>query len=319
MSAMTATEPNGHPTAAPVAGVGLELCPWGARLAIVPGDGKDIVRKIIITESPTPGSRRDDALLAAISEEFEALRHTDAVVGVASTADGRVSGRSRTGTDRLLRMAASHLPAEIHPVPAATSAVRAEMAGNPHLPSILLIKLGPTVETAVLDHGRIFPGLGGAMADLAHGQYGKPLLKCGCGRRGCLQATASTRRLETALKQTGNTPGNADVLPEGVFTHPWLERVIRESGAATGKALATAANLINPRAIIVTGVLPGATPSFLKAAQQSFDEDALTTDARAIKIDTPYWGLWTFAVGAALTAARRHDNSGQISTSQEWK
>jgi glucokinase len=141
----------------------------------------------------------------------------------------------------------------------------------------------------VLD-GRLLDGAQGNAGHIGHVIVEPEGRLCGCGARGCLEAEASGRAIEEI---TGGAA--ADASPE-----------IRErTGRLVGRAVASAANLLDLRRVLVGGsVALGYGTSFFLAAQREIDARARLTFSTGTRIDPVGLGPDAPIIGAAAVGWR---------------
>jgi glucokinase len=141
----------------------------------------------------------------------------------------------------------------------------------------------------VLD-GRLLEGAGGNAGHIGHVIVEPDGRLCGCGARGCLEAEASGIAIRAA---TGRAPAEAG--PD----------VRRRTGRLVGRAVASAANLLDLRLAVVAGsVALGYGDEFFAAAQAELDARARIEFTRGARILPAGLGDTGPLVGAAAVGWR---------------
>ncbi len=154
--------------------------------------------------------------------------------------------------------------------------------------------LGMVVSTGVgggivLD-GRLLDGADGNAGHIGHITVDPDGAPCGCGAQGCLEAEASGTGI---LRRTGRSPKEADPAE------------IERTGTMVGRAVASVANLLDLRLVVVAGsVALGFGEPFFAAAQREIDGRARLDFSRGAKIRPAGLGSESPLVGAAAVAWR---------------
>jgi glucokinase len=135
-------------------------------------------------------------------------------------------------------------------------------------------------------------GVAGEIGNVTIDRHG-PL--CWCGRRGCLNTSASGSAMERRLQDSGRSIGQAQ--PEQAE----LDAVLHEAATALGIGLANALNLLNPALVALGG-------GVARLGQRWLDTVAATARAEAFpeagqcRIEPARAGYEAGAIGAALLA-----------------
>lgn len=137
------------------------------------------------------------------------------------------------------------------------------------LQDVLLVTLGTGVGTGILSGGRMVRGHRGAAGEGGHVVIHPGGRRCGCGRRGCLEAYASGPGLvlsageEWAASPDGDAPLSAAAVFEAdaagaAFAGRAIERWCGDLAAG----LATLVHVLSPEAIVLGGGVAGAWDRF---------------------------------------------------------
>ncbi|WP_167615099.1 ROK family transcriptional regulator [Maribellus sediminis] len=142
----------------------------------------------------------------------------------------------------------------------------------------------------ILD-GKIYSGAAGFAGEFSHIKFIDDGELCICGKRGCLETVSSAyviiRRAQEAVK--ANTVSQLTAKFRGHESEITVEDIIQaarlgdecsinllgEVGAAVGKALANAIQLLNPDVIVLGGVVSAAKQYVLNPIQQSIHTHSL--------------------------------------------
>jgi glucokinase len=155
--------------------------------------------------------------------------------------------------------------------------------------------IGMVVSTGVgggiVSGGRLLDGALGNAGHIGHVIVEPEGRMCVCGARGCLEAEASGSAI---AKITGQHPRDAP------------PALIARTGALVGRAIASAANLLDLRLAVVSGsVALGFGAPFFAAAQAEIDARACLDFSRGTRVVPGALGADGPLIGAARVALRR--------------
>jgi predicted NBD/HSP70 family sugar kinase len=89
--------------------------------------------------------------------------------------------------------------------------------------------------------------------------------RCRCGKQGCVETVASVPAILAEIRTRGVDVGTLDDLGREVArAQPVVDEVLREAGAAVGRALAAAAMAVNPASIVIGGEITGIAPAIVE-------------------------------------------------------
>ncbi|MFF5078270.1 ROK family protein [Actinoplanes sp. NPDC000266] len=146
--------------------------------------------------------------------------------------------------------------------------------------SLLYLRLGDIVASAVVVEGRIVRGALGAAGELGHVHVDPNGKLCACGARGCLGTVANARHLLEVLRpRYGDNLGLFDVVALAAQGEEAVRRVLADLGRTVGAAIAGSLVMINPEALVVDPVLGPATAPVLDGLREAIGR-ALPTRLR---------------------------------------
>lgn len=134
------------------------------------------------------------------------------------------------------------------------------------LPNVLLLWIGNIVGAALVHDGDVVRGPDGTAGTIAHfpvRQAGTE--RCECGRYGCLQQTVNDDAIVAEAIRRGLAPAEANLHDLVRLAEvPWTGagELIEQAAATTGEAAAAMADLTNPSAVLVAGLVTTA-PTYL--------------------------------------------------------
>ncbi len=164
-------------------------------------------------------------------------------------------------------------------------------------------------------NGNIYPGKFAGAAEIGHFNVVENGRLCGCGNRGCLEATCAgpgiARNYCEALADKGSEIGRVDETPAISAAEiaalarqgdAIARQVYSDVGRRLGRALSWAANLINPEKIVIGGGVSGAFDLFSPSMQESFDSYLFKQTNKTLKIEKTGLGYEAGLYAAASLA-----------------
>ena len=134
----------------------------------------------------------------------------------------------------------------------------AEVTWGPHssVDNLVFLKLGSGIGCGLIVGGQPYHGHLGIAGEIGHSPISDTGPLCRCGNRGCLEMAASTSTMIELLDR-GRKPRltTDDIVRRALAGDTATLRVIEDAGVATGRALASVVNLINPEVVVVGGPL----------------------------------------------------------------
>ncbi|MDE5706661.1 MAG: ROK family protein [Alistipes sp.] len=150
----------------------------------------------------------------------------------------------------------------------------------------IAVTLGTGVGAGIVCDGRVLEGRGGMAGELGHVTVEPAGRECGCGRRGCLEAYASASGLCRTLAELrarepppGPLRGIACDRIEALTVaraaeagDPLALEAFATTARTLGRALADAAALLSPEAIVLSGGVARSGDLLLEPLRRSFEE-----------------------------------------------
>jgi predicted NBD/HSP70 family sugar kinase len=131
-------------------------------------------------------------------------------------------------------------------------------AGRGHR-HVVYLKLATGIGGALILDGRLHSGAGGVAGEIGHTTVSDTGAVCRCGNRGCLELVAGGPALLDALRHSGvELSSIADVIERAETGHAGCRRVLEDTGALVGVAIANTVKLIDPSIVIIGGELAAA-------------------------------------------------------------
>lgn len=190
-------------------------------------------------------------------------------------------------------------------------------AGRP-FSSFLLFTLGTGVGSGLMLNGSLWTGSDGIASEFGHATVEPEGLPCPCGNRGCLEQYASASALQTEARRqldasvasslsriardrlTAATVGRA-----AADGDPLALLLLARAGRYLGQAAATAANLLNLEAFVLTGGMAASFRFIAPAMEQELVARAFPAATKRIRIVQGALGDDAGLLGVAALAWER--------------
>ena len=153
--------------------------------------------------------------------------------------------------------------------------------------NVLMLTVGTGIGGGIVCDGRIIAGATGAGGEVGHMTVPfHPDWQCGCGRKGCLEATASASGIIRAARAFSPFKEMEKVTAKDVYDAAAAGdknalAVVNEAADALGYAAALVACVVNPEMIILGGGVSAAGRALLDPVEASFKANALDACAGA--------------------------------------
>ena len=175
---------------------------------------------------------------------------------------------------------------------------------------IIEVKIGTGIGGGIIvKDGRIFHGFDGSAGEIGHTSYDpRNRKRCACGQTGCLETQASVpamlRRMQV-LSPTADEPDSVEQLIERLRDgNLGAEQAVREAGEAIGIMVATLCNVLNPRHVIVGGLIVEASDELLTAIRTTVYRTARPLTTRNLSIGRSPLGRFAGLAGGIVLATQ---------------
>ena len=179
--------------------------------------------------------------------------------------------------------------------------------------NFIFVKLGSGIGCGIVSHGKIYRGAQGSAGDIGHIAVGDDPTVCRCGNLGCLELIAggwalgktaerlANEQLSEILvrrsKESAVTAVDLGVaLAEG---DPVVAEIVRQSGRAIGRVLASLVNFYNPELIVIGGGVAKIGDLLLAAIREAIYRRSLPLATRDIVICRSQLGDDAGVIGSA--------------------
>lgn len=148
-----------------------------------------------------------------------------------------------------------------------------------------VITLGTGVGSGIVSGGDIVYGKTGFAGEMGHVIVKREGRPCGCGRRGCLETyTSATGITQTAKETMGEALTSHELAIAANSGSVKALEIFRETGKILGEALADAAVLFSPEAIILSGGVTRAGELIFAPTREHFEKNLLNIFQKSVKI-----------------------------------
>ena len=190
--------------------------------------------------------------------------------------------------------------------------------GSRHM---ILVTVGTGIGGGLVLDGRLYRGASGGAGEVGHMQLAPQGRRCGCGRRGCLEALASGSALEAnaaaiiraepagllaqIARREGGDPDARVLALAAEAGDAAAAAAIERAGRYLGAGLTNLVDVFNPQVIVIGGSLRKLGERYLGPARAVVAREAFAQHAADVRIVEAALGDDAPAIGAALIAQER--------------
>jgi N-acetylglucosamine repressor len=181
--------------------------------------------------------------------------------------------------------------------------------------SLIFIHIGSGIKAGIVLNGELYIGGNGSAGEIGHIVIAHDGPLCVCGKRGCLEALASTTAMTNYahwMIQNGQAEDLAsklgdrvehltidDVLEMAKLEDGIALKVLKESAEYIGTAVAILINAFNPRRVIIGDFANQAPPIFLETVRETAFQQSFKVPWEGVEIVTSKLGYQSVVIGAA--------------------
>ena len=266
---------------------------------------------------PTP--RTPEELLASLRElafKFRAKKIALAVAGLVEAETGCVSNSHNLPflSGRCIKAELeSGTGSQVQLVNAATSAAFGEyMEGAGRGAKVLVcLTVGTGLGAGAVVKGKPLTGAKGCAMEVGHTTVELNGWLCHCGRKGCLEAYASSYGLERFYHMmTGRCLPSEEIIERAGGGEEEAKRALSAVAEYLAVGVTNIVHVFNPDAVILGGGLVSHYPEMVKEVEYKFRKRAFKLMAEGLKVKPSALGEFSGAVGAYLLAEAGSETSG---------
>ena len=160
------------------------------------------------------------------------------------------------------------------------------------------------IGAGIIVGGELFRGAHGFGGELGHTTIEPDGRLCACGNHGCLETRVA---LGALLRDAGLDPGArvGELAERAEAGEERVLEVLAGAGRWLGVGVASAANLLNPRGVVVGGYFATLAPWLLPGLREELDARVLAAEWDAPRVVTSELGAEAAVRGASALALRR--------------
>jgi predicted NBD/HSP70 family sugar kinase len=247
-------------------------------------------------EVPSEDADGDEALGLAMQLIERVIAAADGpVLGIGIGAPGLVDSTDGTVVEAVKRnwreLPLGHLATERFSVPVHVANDSQAAALAEHVftetrgANLIVIKVGQGIGAGVVLNGQLFQGDRFGAGEIGHTVMDPSGAVCRCGRRGCLETTASARAVITRLATLRGAPVSMEqAIADFERGDPQVCSIVLEAGTRLGEAVAGLIGALHVRRIVLAGTMAAFGEPWLQAV----DAAASSRSLAALACDTTF-------------------------------
>lgn len=156
------------------------------------------------------------------------------------------------------------------------------------------------IGAGIIEDGRLVRG-GGFAGEVGHMPLGRPEAVCGCGRRGCWEATVGLRPMLAAVDETehDDPTSAAAAVAARAEQEESVRTALEDLAVHLGHGIASLSSVLDPRAVVLGGYFAPLAPWLLPTARRVIDARLPSADRHRPDLRPGALGIEAAAVGAA--------------------
>lgn len=157
------------------------------------------------------------------------------------------------------------------------------------------------IGAGIVDRGELVRGAAGFAGEVGHMPIGGSAARCGCGRRGCWEASIGLYAVlaEVGMEELDSPLRTGEVLAARAADDPRVRTVLERVGADVGLGLAMLASVLDPAVVVLGGYFVPLGELVLGPARRTLDERLSSDAQRRPELRLSRLGIQAAAMGAA--------------------
>lgn len=154
---------------------------------------------------------------------------------------------------------------------------------------------------ALFLNGALYRGASGVAGEIGHLEVVAGGRRCGCGKRGCLEAYTSENAILSRLAEAGRALPDLSAVAEAAGD-PVVRQVLDETGDYLGVAVANLINTLNPALVILGGNLAWVAQYLLPRIELAMARVALDAPRASVRLVVSPLGIEQVPMGGVALA-----------------
>lgn len=184
---------------------------------------------------------------------------------------------------------------------------------------VVFVTVSSGIGSGIIVGGRVLRGAHASAGEIGHLVVDPAGIRCGCGRRGCVETLAAGRGIErralAAWSRAGAHRTPTPVTAKEVFRaaragDPVARRIVDDGADALAWAFAVVVATIDPERIVVGGAVGVGQRGYVRRAARRARRRCLLGSAAGLQVVPAALGRECVLAGAAVTAARGYEAAG---------
>lgn len=173
------------------------------------------------------------------------------------------------------------------------------------LRDFVYVKVSEGVGASLVLDGTVHRGTDGLAGEIGHVMLsergGRP---CRCGKRGCLETVLSTNRIEERFRELAVAPTDPVFPLQSVVDDAVMMTYVAEASRTLGRVLADLCTWVNPRGIVIGGVLGTAGAPVVAGVTKAIARFSNPLLREGLQVRTAELGLRSELMGGVALACR---------------
>jgi len=182
------------------------------------------------------------------------------------------------------------------------------LGGAGNIQEALVVRLGYEVRSALIIDNKLFKGAEGRAGEFGHITVPGGAAICSCGKKGCINASASIEAIIQRVRKSGLSVENIDdVIQLALSGEIHCKEALSQAGKSVGYGIASCVNLLAPSYVIITGHLNAAASLVFDPLQETFAKFSTAGNFSITKLVIGGSQEHIEAVGASLAVLLREN------------
>lgn len=170
------------------------------------------------------------------------------------------------------------------------------------------VKIADGIGAGLILGGKIYRGADGSAGEIGHTTIDENGAMCRCGNRGCLETVAAVPAILRAMHPLmGEDVTIHDIISSAHNGNTACRRILADTGSTLGLTISNMLNTVNPRLVVIGGLLAEAGPLIIDSLEQTISRYAMRGVREHLMFRPSTLGLRTHVLGAISLALEEVD------------